>query len=347
VLNPAREIGARVGGRLAGMAGSFVMCARAVKSGRFISEPGPTRFLIVPPGEAPSPRHAAADAASWFRRVRTAATWGKDARRGGADRGDALIFVHGYNNSQQVVMQRHLRLAADLSEAGFLGVVVSFDWPSDDATLNYLEDRHDAKRTAMQLVDDGIRALAVRQTPDCTVNIHVMGHSTGAYVIREAFDDADDASLASSGWMVSQVVFIGADISSASLCEGRDATDSLYRHCSRLTNYSSRRDSVLKISNAKRMGVAPRVGRNGLPGSAPGKAVNVDCTEYFAHLESDAAIRQADQREEIGAFVHSWHIGNDIFTRDLFETLKGDLNHEEIATRRREADGSLVLMRGS
>ena len=101
---------------------------------------------------------------------------------------------------------------------------------------------------------------------------------------------------------------------------------------------------MLKLSNAKRIGMSPRVGRIGMPDDAPVKAVNIDCTEYFGRLESDEDIRKRDQREEIGAFDHSWHIGNILFARDLFETLKGDLDRTEIPTRRRGDDGKLRLI---
>jgi pimeloyl-ACP methyl ester carboxylesterase len=322
----------------------FVMSARAVRGGRFLPEPGPSAFLLVPEGERPAPRHAVATPDAWFRRLRRAAVWGRDARRGGVERGDVLVFVHGYNNDLDVVMRRHARLSRDLATTGFKGAVMSFDWPSADAALNYLEDRHDAKKTAMQLVDDGIRTLAREQTPDCSINIHLLGHSTGAYVIREAFDDADDAALDGSGWLVSQVAFIGADVSSGSLGAASARSESLYRHCTRLTNYSNRMDSVLKLSNAKRLGVAPRAGRAGLPPGAPVKAVDVDCTAYFESLQQDAAVRLEDQREEIGAFDHSWHIGNSVFARDLFETLKGDIERSAIPTRR-EDGGRIALVR--
>ncbi|TVM03584.1 MAG: hypothetical protein CV087_04545 [Candidatus Brocadia sp. WS118] len=321
----------------------FVMCARSEKNGKFISEPGPSRFLLVPDEEIPSPKHAIGKPEVWFKKLRKAAVWGKDQRRNG-DRGDILVFIHGYYNSLDIVMQRHRRLIADLQEVGYKGAIMSFDWPSADSALNYLEDRHDAKHTAMQLVTDGIRILSSEQTPDCTINIHLLGHSTGAYVIREAFDDADDASLANNSWIVSQVVFIGGDISSASLNQGNSSTESLYLHATRVTNYSNLRDSVLKLSNAKRMGISPRVGRIGMPDDAPVKAINIDCTEYFGRLESDDDLRKRDQREEIGAFDHSWHIGNIVFARDLFETLKGDLDRTEIPTRRRGDDGKLRLI---
>lgn len=80
-------------------------------------------------------------------------------------------------------------------------------------TVDYLEDHHDAKQTALQLVTDGITLLSAEQGPDCTINVHLLGHSTGAYVIREACDDADDAQLLNSSWLVSQIALIGGDVS--------------------------------------------------------------------------------------------------------------------------------------
>ena len=323
----------------------FVICARQVSNGRFKSEPGPSLFLDAPPRSVPAPAHAAARVAAWVTRLRRRAVWGRDERTGG-ERGDILIFIHGYNNSQAMVMRRHRRLQADLAAAGFKGAVVTFDWPSADMTLNYLEDRHDAKRTAMQLVDDGIRLLAKEQGPGCTINVHLLAHSTGAYVVREAFDDADDATLEQSGWLVSQIVFIGGDVSSGSMSARESASASLYRHCLRLTNYSNNADAVLKVSNAKRLGIAPRVGRAGLPADAPAKAVNVDCTAYFQMIDADAAARKEDQRETLGTFSHSWHIGNRVFTADLFETLRGDLDGSAIATREVGERGEVRLRRG-
>ena len=59
--------------------------------------------------------------------------------------GDIVFYVHGYNNSQGTVLERQRKLQRGLERNGFDGVVVSFDWPSADNVLNYLEDRHDAK----------------------------------------------------------------------------------------------------------------------------------------------------------------------------------------------------------
>ena len=40
---------------------------------------------------------------------------------------------------------------------------MSFNWASDNSTINYLEDRSDAKTTAHRLVDDVIELIAALQ----------------------------------------------------------------------------------------------------------------------------------------------------------------------------------------
>ncbi|ASK70546.1 hypothetical protein CF168_17690 [Shewanella bicestrii] len=326
------------------MSHNYILCTRATKDGFFIPEPGPTKYLKVPKGELPKPEHAMART-QWVKELRLAATWDTDSRRDYHERGDLLVFVHGYNNDLEIITKRHECLETDLKAIGFKGAVMTFCWPSNDKTLNYVEDRHDAKASAMRLVTDGIKILSAHQKPNCTLNMHLIGHSTGAYVIREAFDDADDTALPNNSWSVSQIVFIAADVSSGSMGEGNSSTDSLYRHCYRLTNYSNKHDSVLKLSNAKRLGVAPRVGRVGLPDNFPYKAVNVDCSNYFLQLKDDSNTKKNDQAFTFGTFEHSWHIGNKLFTVDLFETLKGDLDREVIPTREPIKNGWLTLVR--
>lgn len=105
---------------------------------------------------------------------------------------DILFFVHGFNMSCADVLQRHREIKAGLKDYGWQGALVSFDWPSDSNVLMYLPDRHNAKASCMELVNSGISFLAEQaQDPNCVINAHVLAHSTGAYIIREAFTDAD------------------------------------------------------------------------------------------------------------------------------------------------------------
>lgn len=293
----------------------YVICARNIKSdNKFGSEPADeSTYLMLGEDAATQPKPE---------QKRSPDVWAKkviaEARRGlkKEEYGNILVFVHGYNNSQATVMQRHRRLRDDLRAAAFKGIVVSFDWPSGDIGAFYLEDLVDANNSAFRLVGDGVMLLAKYQQPDCLVNIHLLAHSMGAYVTREAFNAADDSdNLAGKTWHVSQIMFIAGDISSRSLRDSDHRSEGLYRNCTRLTNYSSKHDGVLGLSNFKRAGVAPRAGRIGLPDEACGHAVNVDCSDYFKTIP--------DTQPVIGNREHSWHIGDPVIMQDILETMNG------------------------
>ena len=329
---------------------NLVVCVRNVVADnggkKFGAEPGCTRFLNVPDGELPHPEKHEVPRTAFCDEVLKRASTGTVERKTGPNKreayatGDVLVFVHGYNNRIEDVMQRHDLLQRLLRSAKFKGAIVSFDWPSDDSALNYLEDRRDAKATAFRLVDDGIKVIAAlqrdRQRQKCDIDVHLLGHSTGAYVIREAFSDAEQhASISSTNWMVSQIVFIGADISAASMSRDNSKSQALFRHAARITNYSNKFDRALKISNIKRLGVAPRVGRVGLPEDADSKCVDVDCSMHWDGLQEPG-------EDFVGDFTHSWHFGDELFASDLAYTIKGDIDRHQIPTRRTK-NGRLVL----
>lgn len=317
----------------------FVITARQAEEDTYGDKPGPSSFLFVPDQANGIDPKQATDRDTWVRNVINAAAVRVDAT--GESRGDILVFVHGYNNDPPTVLVRHRLLKSGLPQYGFQGPIVSFDWPSDNKALAYLEDRHRAKITAFQLVSDCIELFARMQaTANCQLNVHVLAHSTGAYVIREAFDDADEhRGISSVNWTVSQLAFIAGDVTASAMADGDADAESTYRHCIRLTNYSNPFDEVLQISNAKRVGLEPRVGRVGLPSNAPEKAVNVNCGEYY-----QVAIKPRDAKEFTGAKSHSWYFGDPVFTRDLAETLKGDLDRHAIDTRVQLATGQFKLV---
>ena len=312
---------------------TYVTCTRRVRKERFEAEPGPARYLRVPADRDPRPEDRIPKAV-WFREVRDRADGAADNRIDPA--GDVLVFIHGYNNHPAIVMQRHRRLQADLWAEGFRGLVVSFDWPSASSVLNYVEDRWDAAQTAIDLVTACAIPLADGRRSGCETNVHLLGHSTGAYVIREAFYHARKNGVLHRGdWKVSQIAFVGADISRASLEESDAVSAAMFARSLRVTNYSNRLDKVLKISNAKRFGVRPRAGRVGIPEDAHPSVVNVDCSDFFEGLDAEAQVF-------FGTFCHSWHIGNRVFARDLACVLHGGIDRNAIPTRMRDG-GALAL----
>lgn len=334
----------------------YVISVRDVDDkGRFGTEPGDeTLFLKVPVGQA---EYTPADKVSferWRSEVNEIAARDEESPVG--SKGDLLVFVHGYNNKRSEILTRTRLLRETLGVEKWDGAVVAFDWPCDQSTLNYLEDRSDARDTALRLVKDCVLKLGAIQDPEdrqlwedaglseatrrrakkCDLNIHLIGHSTGAYVIMEAFAQAQaEGALHKSGWRIGQVAFIGGDVSSDSISANSDWGKPMFQRIMRLTNYSNGFDDVLAVSNAKRLGTAPRVGRVGLPGSADRKAVNVDCSDYFKTIDPGTA-------KFVGTFTHSWHIGDPVFARDLAMTLEGRYDRNVLPTRE-TVNGKLQL----
>ncbi len=311
----------------------YVFSVRSIKKGAFANEPGASRFLEVPDGAndlAPGQKIAKA---AWIDNVMEAA---KSGTHEGVPEGEIVVYVHGFNQDTRAVLRRLRALKKGLAANGFDGVVIAFDWPSADTALNYLEDRLDAKETAFRLVSEGIRSFAALQRPDCRINTHIVAHSMGCYVVREAFDDADDRpAIAARSWSVSQIVFMGADVSAASMEEGSSKTSSLYRHCVRLTNYFNPFDNVLTVSNVKRVGVSRRAGRVGVNPPEPGKLVDVNCGLYWD--ENGASVPGPDDSP------HNWYFSDGQLMKDLSFTLKGDIDRAKIPTRGPGSLGNLVL----
>ncbi len=215
----------------------YIFSARSVRANRFGNNAGPVKYLEIPENHRePMPAHSVS-LRTWFDRVIAEGKTNVNSR--GMPVGDVLIYVHGFNNSPETVLLRHRAIRSGLQAQGFAGAVVSFDWPSASSALNYLEDRSDAKLTAIRLVDAGIAPFSRYVQQDCDISVHILAHSMGAFVVREAFDDADDRpAVAATSWTISQVMLCAGDVSSESM--GASATSSsLYRHCVRLTNYSN------------------------------------------------------------------------------------------------------------
>ncbi len=306
----------------------YIMTLREVPGSEVALTPSGTTYLKLDDADSTLVNPARAMTGdAWVNDIRTQVPKQTDAT--GVVRGDVLVFIHGYNNTPDLVLQRHRLIKKNLAYYGFLGTVVSFDWPSGDTALAYLPDRQEAKETAFALVRDGIWAVAQGQSANCDINVHLLAHSTGAYVVQEAFDDADDhAAIAAINWTVSQIAFISGDISSNSMEAGDSETVSIYRHCIRLTNYSNTHDEVLQISNVKRIGVEPRVGRIGLPELAPPQALNVDCSAYY-----QASVAGTMGVVDSVAGSHSWQFTNMVFACDLAQTLNGNRDRGVITTR--------------
>ncbi|WP_370229638.1 alpha/beta fold hydrolase [Cognatishimia sp.] len=289
------------------------------------------KYLKVPEGADGLHRDHEVGLKQWLSDVQEAACASPPAK------GNILIFVHGFNTDQWDMLERHRLIRKGLQKRGYVGTVVSFDWPSDGTALGYVSDRRDARRAADYLFKHGITRLSAMQREDCEFNIHVLAHSMGSFLVREAFDYADDDhKTAQKSWNVSQVALVAADISAKSMRGGSPKTSSLLRHATRVTNYFSPLDEILSISEVKRIGVSRRLGRVGLPSEHSEKVYDVYCGQFYKDHK--------DSFESGVSTSHRWYFEADRFYEDLNHTLSGKLDREEIPTRGFTNKGRLALM---
>jgi pimeloyl-ACP methyl ester carboxylesterase len=329
------------------VASSFIVTARNVlNNGQYGEEPGALHFLRLKPSATDySPEDHIKVPNRWRTALIQAADGQEDEITGKT--GNVLIFIHGYNNDRQSVLWRTRKLQSTLNDAGWNGVVVAFDWPSGNSTLGYLEDRDDAAQVADKIVTELLPMLVPinRDTPngkvadpdpDCKIDVHMIGHSTGAFVAIEAFARAQRVGkLFKSDWRLGQLAFIAGDVAASCLAKDDDWARPMLDRIVRLTNYSNGHDAVLGASNAKRLGLAPRAGRIGAGMPIHPKVVNVDCSRYFETIDPKKA-------DFTGTFCHSWHIGDKVFAMDLALTLQAGSDRWVLPTRN-DGQGSLQL----
>jgi hypothetical protein len=239
--------------------------------------------------------------------------------------GEVLFFVHGFNVSHASAVAAHYDYAASLEAQGWTGTLISFDWPSDGLVFAYLDDRENARAAASALVSGGISLLQGAQTADCAVNVHVMAHSMGGFVVQQAFTwSYQDVP---PDWRIGQLMFAAADVDYTVFEADNPSAKAIVAHSGRMTAYCNRYDKALMASNAKRLELAPRMGRVGLPPDTPKTMVEVDCSELFdqvfpalpPHLDPQA--------------THCFYFQRPEFWRDVVLTLKGGIDRSVIPTR--------------
>jgi pimeloyl-ACP methyl ester carboxylesterase len=239
--------------------------------------------------------------------------------------GDILFFVHGFNVSHQSTVTSHLNNVAALAQAGWTGRVISYDWPSDGLTFAYVPDRFNARAAASGLVSSGIALLEKTQRDNCTINVHVMGHSMGCFVIQQAFTWAyQDVP---SSWSIAQLILVAADVDNTVFSADNYSAKMFVQHAGRLTAYCNRYDKALTVSDVKRLDTSPRMGRVGLPADAPSAMCEVDCSDFFDQTYPGFGPQMDPQ------LTHCFYFSRPEFWKDAVLTLAGGLDRTKIPTR--------------
>lgn len=320
---------------------SFVLCARNVDSSTqlFGGSFGGTSYLSIEDDTVacPLPSHKIGLKA-WLDAIMMQAS----PKLGDPDRKlDVVFFVHGYNINPAEALLRQRLIEKELNQRNCPCMVIGFDWPTEGTAAAYLYDRSQAQLAAALLVKAGIIPFAKYSAKDCPVNVHVLAHSMGGFVVREAFRSMDkirDADMPND-WRVGQMVMFAADISSDCFAVGHPDMQPVFDHCGRLTNYFSGYDEALGVSSVKNLDISSRVGRVGMPTNTPApiKAVDVDCGPLYASVGNRVlnAIH--------GIVSHSWYLEDAIWLDDLAFTLAGRLDRNVIPNRDHFENGKFAL----
>jgi len=316
---------------------SFVLCVRDKDSSQdlFGKGFGPVSYLKIPDGDSiPRPSHKVTGGVGQW--LDSAVSQALPIGAAIEEKLDIVFFVHGYNTDAPESLRRQRLVESELNARGFRCMVIGFDWPTAGTAVLYEYDRIEAQKAASLLVTGGIIPFAKYVQKNCYINVHVMAHSMGAFVVRESFravDKGRDADLAND-WRIGQLVLFAADISSDCFALNQTEMVPVFNHCGRLTNYFSGYDKALAVSNVKNIDISSRVGRVGMPADTPAneKAVDVDCGPRYA------AIPEAQRKAQLdlvidGMVSHSWYLGDSIWYDDLAFTLKGEIDRNSIPTR--------------
>jgi pimeloyl-ACP methyl ester carboxylesterase len=289
---------------------------------------GPARYLTFE--DDPGQTETELQAAAWVARVQAQFPPAVGNPLGNPMRqGDVLFLVHGFNVDHGSAKSFHLKCVKALAAARWEGQLISFDWPSNGLVFDYLPDRSNARAAASALVSSGVSLLQRAQRNDCTINVHVLAHSMGGFVVQQAFTWAyQDVP---PDWQIGQLMFAAADVDYTVFSDGTPSATAFARHAGRLTAYCDRYDKALAVSNAKRLELAPRMGRVGLPDDAPAMMCEVDCSDLFV-----AKFPVPAQLSPVA--THCFYFDQPQFWRDVVLTLGGGIDRTVFPTRKLDPD---------
>ena len=117
---------------------------------------------------------------------------------------EAVIYVHGFNNTFSEGLYRIAQLSHDLEMPG---VAVHYSWPSLGKPLAYVHDRD-----SVLFARDGLQELLEQVAAAGADRIVVVGHSLGAALVMEALRQMTIRGGSKASSRIAGVVLISPDI---------------------------------------------------------------------------------------------------------------------------------------
>ncbi len=159
-----------------------------------------------------------------------------------SSRSEALIFVHGFNQSFEIGVETAAALGVDLE---IDGVTMAFSWPSKESLFSYQSDVDEANAEANR---KALGYLLVRAAGLGARHVYVVAHSLGNRLLLKALTDAKANLLAANGGTApfDEIVFGSADVESDRFQQQVKQLDGVSRH---MTLYASATDRALLVSS--------------------------------------------------------------------------------------------------
>ncbi len=224
---------------------------------------------------------------------------------------DTLLFIHGYNVSFKEAMQTAAKLANNFQPVnGGKGVnVACFSWPSDGSMkpwVAYSSDRRDAAASGPAFargvlkIADFLRKLSAEQA--CAQKIHLVAHSMGNYVLRNAVQEIRRQTPAGMPRIFDQIFLMAADEDDDTF-EHDHKLKQLPRLGRHVNVYFNRDDRAMAISDTTK-GNPDRLGDDGprTPFQVPGKVTQIDCTPAVSGLIGHAYF--VDEPKVVADMIH-------------------------------------------
>ncbi len=254
-------------------------------------------------------------------------------------KGDALIFVHGYDHTFREAAGRAAQLQQWLAAGGKDMTVLLFSWPSAGAGVGrrtYADDRRRAEASGAALGRAILKATDfIRNTPRaerCDGRIHLLCHSMGNWAIRGAVQAMRTFVGDNIPPLLDEVILTAADEDDDTV-QARHKIAPLLRGCRRLTVYYNHQDLALKASDYA-MGNPDRLGRSG-PRRKADLSDKVAVVNVAPKIIWESKGANAWAADPTG---HQYFRNNARVRQDMVEVLNGKLDEEFLEKRERRVN---------
>lgn len=248
---------------------------------------------------------------------------------------DVLIYIHGYNvnwdDAVASALALQFMLNSNKSEGDKDVVVFLFSWPSNGSMMPwaaYKSDRGDARDSGKSIGRGLLKmrdflGILQRHTKDqknkvCGSNIHLLCHSMGNYVLRNAVQSKLIGYNRGRMPRLFKHIFMCAADEDDDILEGTKPLSRLHELCTYVSVYHNSEDFALHLSDNTK-GNPDRLGQSGCahPALVHNKIHQVDCSPIVKGFTEHSYYLWASVNEDIKQSINDLPFNHDDRKRTL------------------------------